>query len=97
MEFLIQLIVVSWTDCIELLHEICANIRVGIIRIPEEAVNLRNAINHLTFSLILLIVDHLRHSPALFHSGQISLIFHGLLIRGKKLARIYLFLFLLVF
>ena len=96
-EFLIQLIVVSWTNCIKLLDKVCANIRVGVIRVSKEAVNLRNTIYHLTFSLIFLIVNHLCHSPALFHSVQISLVLNILLIGSKILARIHLFLFLLVF
>ena len=97
MEFLIQLIVVSWTNCIKLLAKICAHVSIGVVCIPEEAVYLRNAINHLTFSLILLIGNHLRHSPALFNSCYVFLIPYGLLIRGKILARIYLLLFLGVF
>ena len=97
MEFLIQLIVVSWTNCIKFLHEIWAHVSVAITCISEEAVYLGNAINHLTFSLILLIVNHLRHSPALFDSNYVSLIPHSLLIRCEILARINLLLFLGIF
>ena len=97
MKRLIQLIVVSWANCIEFLNKVWADVSISVTCISEEAVYLWNIINHLTFSLILLIVKHLLHSPAPLNSWYVPLILNDLLIRREILSSMHSLLFVRIF